>query len=127
MLGSNPLEDIDNTRDIRGVMLAGRWFTERDLQDLVRPMLERSGARFSAVVFFDQAFERDGSEGALNYMRALRRIDPEFAEQMEQVVIDRYRALKSIGDFEHAEDMLRVGLEFYPDSEAILSESSATK
>lgn len=35
LLGSNPLEDIGRLRDIRGVMVAGRWYARSDLDRLL--------------------------------------------------------------------------------------------
>jgi imidazolonepropionase-like amidohydrolase len=36
LLDANPLNDISNTQKIRGVVLAGRWFTRRQLDDMLR-------------------------------------------------------------------------------------------
>lgn len=40
-LGANPLDDIANTRAIRGVVVGGRWLSEEDIrQGLDRLALE---------------------------------------------------------------------------------------
>jgi imidazolonepropionase-like amidohydrolase len=35
LLDANPLEDINNTRDISGVMVRGRWFNKADLDEML--------------------------------------------------------------------------------------------
>lgn len=44
LLEDNPLEDIDNTRSIRGVMRAGEWFDRERLDQELAAIAERAGS-----------------------------------------------------------------------------------
>jgi imidazolonepropionase-like amidohydrolase len=35
LVNRNPLEDVRNIRDLRGVMAAGRWFEKSELQKMI--------------------------------------------------------------------------------------------
>jgi imidazolonepropionase-like amidohydrolase len=37
LLSDNPLENIANARDIRGVMAAGRWYDEQTISNWIKP------------------------------------------------------------------------------------------
>jgi imidazolonepropionase-like amidohydrolase len=39
LLGANPLQDIRNTRDVLGVVLRGRWFSQEALQSKLDQIL----------------------------------------------------------------------------------------
>jgi len=43
LLENNPLEDIDNTRSILGVMRAGEWFDRERLDAALEAIAERAG------------------------------------------------------------------------------------
>jgi imidazolonepropionase-like amidohydrolase len=36
LVGGNPLEDVTNIQDIRGVMAAGRWYSRETLDEMLR-------------------------------------------------------------------------------------------
>jgi imidazolonepropionase-like amidohydrolase len=35
LVNRNPLEDVRNIRDLRGVMVAGRWYEKTELQKMI--------------------------------------------------------------------------------------------
>ncbi|MDT8407983.1 MAG: amidohydrolase family protein [Wenzhouxiangellaceae bacterium] len=42
LLGANPLDDISNVRDVRGVMRAGQWFDRSALDDMLEQIADRA-------------------------------------------------------------------------------------
>ena len=55
VLGANPLEDIAATRDIRGVMVGGRWLGESALAMLTTTLAERQRALLPLARAFEDA------------------------------------------------------------------------
>ncbi len=45
LLGGNPLDDVNNVRDISGVMLRGKWLPRKELDEILEAIavLVRTG------------------------------------------------------------------------------------
>lgn len=78
LIGGNPLDDIRSTRDIRGVVINGRWFDSDSLDALEVQLRDRQSMLLPLARRFEQALVDGNVDEAASIVEA---IPPELADE----------------------------------------------
>ena len=115
LLDDNPLVDIHNTRNIRGVMAAGRWF-DRPTLDALLDRIKKSASREPIGFVLFRMLESENAAAAIARYRDLRENQPDRYDFSEvQLNMLGYRLLE-FGRIDDAVEILRFNVELFPDS-----------
>lgn len=116
LLDANPLDDIKNTRRIRGIFVGGKWISKAESDQMLKDLASSYQPFWNVITDSQKYFTKGDFKGGLEEYKRLKNKTDEISGYFESTVNFQGYTFIRQKDLEKALELFRLNTAYFPDS-----------